>query len=102
TICGSDGYIEIAWPWKPQQGKGGYILAYSVPPKQDQKSGGAPIAPPRKHVAIDVDQDLYALEADDFARVVLDNAAPPLTRADTIGKMKALDEIRRQIGLRFN
>ena len=38
---------------------------------------------------------------DDFAATVLDGAAPALTRDDTVGNMRVLDEIRRQIGLRF-
>ena len=42
------------------------------------------------------------LEADDFAATVLDSKLPTISRADTIGNMHALDEIRRQIGLRFH
>ena len=101
SICGTDGYIEIAWPWKPTSGKGGYVLAHSTPPRQDQKNATAPPAPPRQSVQIDADQDLYALEADDFAATVLDGKAPAISRADTIGNMRVLDEIRRQIGLSF-
>jgi predicted dehydrogenase len=101
AICGTDGYIEIAWPWKPTTGKGGYTLARSIPPRQDQKVPTAPAAPPRQTVQVDTDQDLYALEADDFAATVLDGKPPALSRADTIGNMRVLDEIRRQIGLQF-
>jgi len=102
AICGTEGYIEIAWPWKPAAGKGGYVLAHSAPPKQDQKGEAAPVAPPRQIISIDANQDLYALEADDFAATVLDGAAPAITREDTIGNMRCLDEIRSQIGLRFD
>jgi predicted dehydrogenase len=101
AICGTDGYIEVPIPWKPTPGKGGFIVARNTPPRQDQPNASAPPTPPRQTFAVDVDQDLYALEADDFAKTALDGAAPVITRADTIGNMRALDEIRRQIGLSF-
>jgi predicted dehydrogenase len=101
-ISGDEGYFEIAWPWKPATGKGGYVLAHSAPPKQDQKNAATPAAPPRQVVSIDADQELYALEADDFAATVLEGAPPVISRADTLGNMRCLDEIRRQIGLRFD
>jgi hypothetical protein len=100
-IFGTDGYIEVAWPWKPSVGKGGYIVAHSAPPRQDQKDATASPTPPQQNFPIDADQDLYALEADDFAATVLDRKAPVISRADTIGNMRVLDEIRRQIGLSF-
>jgi predicted dehydrogenase len=102
AICGTDGYIEVPVPWKPTLGKGGYIIGRSTPPRQDQANSSAPAPPPRQLFAVDADQDLYALEADDFAAVVLDGKTPAITRADTIGNMRVLDEIRRQIGLRFD
>ena len=46
-------------------------------------------------------KNLYAYEADDFAGAVLDHAAPAVSAADTLGNMGVLDEIRRQIGLRY-
>ncbi|HEX3358076.1 MAG TPA: Gfo/Idh/MocA family oxidoreductase [Tepidisphaeraceae bacterium] len=101
AICGTDGYIEIAWPWKPTPGKGGYILARSTPPRQDQKNASAPPTPPRQEFKIDIDQDLYALEADDFAATVLDSKPPSITRDDTLGNMRVIDEICTQIGLHF-
>ena len=102
AICGNEGYIEIPVPWKPTTGKGGFVIARSTPPRQDQKGAAAPPAPPRQEIKIDADQDLYALEADDFAATVLDGAPPAITRADTLGNMRVLDGIRRQIGLNFN
>ena len=105
SICGTDGYLEIAWPWKPQPGKGGYVICRGIPPRQDQTnpaSGKSAAAlPPRQHVPIDVDQDLYGLEADVFAATVLNGAPPFVTAADTLGNMKTLDAIRSQIGLKF-
>lgn len=99
-ICGTDGYIECAWPWKPQPGRAGFVIGRSVPPKQDLQSG-TPAAPPRREVPCDCNTDLFAIEADAFAAVVLDGAVPWITRNDTLGNMAALDEIRRQIGLSF-
>jgi predicted dehydrogenase len=101
TISGTEGYIEVPVPWKPTPGKGGFTVARGTPPRQDQKDASAPATPPRETVKIDADQDLYALEADAFAATVLDGAPPAISRADTIGNMRALDEIRRQIGLSF-
>lgn len=103
ALCGTEGYIEIPWPWKPSHGKGGYVLAHSAPPRQDSTNLAAtsPPSPGRQLVQVDADQDLYALEADDFASTVLDGKAPTLTRDDTLGNMHVLDEIRGQIGLEF-
>ena len=103
SICGTEGYIEIPVPWKPTKGKGGFVIARSTPPRQDQLgASSAPVPPPRQTFAVDADQDLYALEADDFAATVLDGKPPAITRADTLGNMSVLDEIRRQIGLSFD
>jgi hypothetical protein len=44
---------------------------------------------------------LYGLEADDFAATVIDGKPPMVSAEDTLANMRALDEIRRQIGLRF-
>jgi predicted dehydrogenase len=101
TICGTEGFIEIPVPWKPVQGKGGFVVARGTPPRQDQKDAKSPPTLPRQSIQIDADQDLYALEADAFAATVLDGAPPAITRADTIGNMRVLDAIRRQIGLKF-
>jgi predicted dehydrogenase len=106
-ICGTEGYLEVVWPWKPQPGKGGYTLARSIPPRQDLKTigdnaKGAAHSSPRETIAVDVNKDLYALEADAFAEAVLDAATPFVTAQDTLGNMRALDEIRRQVGLSFD
>ena len=107
-ICGTEGYIEIVWPWKPLPGKGGYTVARSIPPRQDLKTTGDNASPgsaghsPRETFIVDVNKDLYALEADAFADAVLDGAQPFVTADDTLGNMRAIDEVRRQIGLGFS
>ena len=102
-LCGSEGWIEVAWPWKPAADRSGYTIARSIPPRQDQKTGGAaPGAPPRETVQVPADGDLFGIEADDFAAAAVDGAAPRLTREFTVGNMRVLDEIRRQINLNWD
>ncbi len=98
-VAGSDGYLEIPWPWKPQATGAMHTLAHSVPPRQDLTTGAT--APPRQTFTVDAPSDMYALEADDFAATVLDGAPPRITRPDTLGNLRVLDEIRKQIGLTF-
>jgi hypothetical protein len=45
--------------------------------------------------------DLYGVEADDFAATVLDHSPPRLSAEDSIGNMRLLDEMRKQIGVVF-
>jgi predicted dehydrogenase len=100
SICGTEGYIDIPWPWKPQR-RAIYTIAHSTPPRQDAPSGTTPQRPPRQDINVEADRELYALEADDFAAAVLDGAPPRVTRADTLGNQRALDDVRRQIGLGY-
>jgi predicted dehydrogenase len=100
-VCGTEGWIETAWPWKPQPGKGAYTIARAIPPRQDLSPNAAPSAPPRETLKADADVDLYALEADDFAASVLDGTPPTVSAAETLGNMRTLDQIRKQIGLKW-
>jgi len=101
-LCGSDGYIEVPFPWKPPPQNAIYHVSQSIPPRQDLAGKpAAPASPPRQTHSVDANNSLYGCEADDFAAAVLDGAAPSLTRVDTLGNMRILDEIRRQIGLSF-
>ena len=100
-LCGTEGWIETAWPWKPQPGKGGYTIARAIPPRQDLKNASPVDSPPRQTIKVDVDMDLYALEADDFSTSVLDNTPPTISRQETLGNMGVLDAIREQIGLKW-
>lgn len=45
---------------------------------------------------------LYTLEAEAFADIVRNGAEPWTTKADTLGNMRTLDELRRQIGLKVD
>lgn len=97
-VCGSDGYIEIPVPWKPPQFTAVYHLVRGTPPKMDGPAKGVP---PRQTRRVTAEGSLYALEADDFAAAVRDGAAPRLDRDDTVGNMRLLDELRRQVGVVF-
>jgi hypothetical protein len=61
----------------------------------------APVAPPVESFEVDAGGNMYTLEAEDFAATVLDNRPPRVSRQDTVGNMKVLDELRRQIGVEF-
>jgi xylose dehydrogenase (NAD/NADP) len=97
SICGSEGYIEIPVPWKPPASGATYTIARSTPPKMENPAVKLP--PPRETRTITVDGDLYGLEADAFAATVFDKAPPFVSREDTIGNQRVMDELRRQIAL---
>ena len=99
-VCGSDGYIEIPVPWKPPQFTAVYHLVRGTPPKMDGPAKALSV-PPRQTRHVTAEASLYALEADDFAAAVLHGAAPRLDRDDTVGNMRLLDELRRQVGVVF-
>ncbi len=95
SICGNEGYIEIPVPWKPPAAGASFTIARSTPPRMDNPNPKAP--PPRETRTITVRGDLYGIEADSFAAAALDGAAPAVTKEDTLGNQRVLDEVRRQI-----
>jgi predicted dehydrogenase len=96
-ICGEDGYIEIPVPWKPPRENAAYTVAHSTPPKMD---GGAAAGPkPRDTRHVSAPTELYGLEADDFAASVFDGTPVRVTREDSVGNMRLLDAMRKQIGV---
>jgi predicted dehydrogenase len=94
-VCGSEGYIEVPVPWKPLE-KAAYSVVRGTPPKMDGPVK-TPVAVPRETRQVTAPASLYALEADDFAAAVLDGAPTRIDRADTVGNMRVLDEVRRQV-----
>ena len=106
-LCGSEGYIEIPFPWKPPE-KSTFTVCRSAPPRMDNPTSGANTGqvvhagPSREVFEVDTTGvGLYGVEADDFAATVLDGAPPAVSRQDTVGNMHVIDTIRKQIGLTF-
>jgi predicted dehydrogenase len=99
SICGSEGYIEIPIPWKPPAKGATYTIARSTPPQMENPTVKGP--PPRETRTITVEGDLYGLEADAFTATVQDGALPAVSREDTLGNQRVLDELRRQMGVSF-
>jgi predicted dehydrogenase len=100
-LCGTEGFIEIPIPWKPPAEQSVYIVSHSAPPRMDAPGAAVTQAPgslPREVRKVPVEGHLYGIEADDFAAAVLDGRPPRLTRQDSVGNMRVLDELRRQIG----
>ncbi len=95
-LCGSDGYIEIPIPWKPPAKQAIFTIARSTPPRMDDPK--QIVTPPRETRVVDVAGELYALEADDFAAAVLDGTPPRVSREDTLGNTRVLEEIRAKLG----
>ncbi len=82
-IGGSEGYLEIDTPWFSD---GTFTL---VTDKGDH----------RQTIRAAAEMEPYALEADTFAAVVQDGAEPWISESDTLGNMRVLDELRRQVGV---
>jgi predicted dehydrogenase len=97
-ICGSEGFIEIPVPWKPAMRQAVWHLARGTPPRMDSV-GKAPVAapPPRQTFAVNAPGELYALEADDLAAAVFDGRPPRISRADSLGTMRVLEQMREMI-----
>jgi len=98
-LCGMDGFIEIPVPWKPPKENGGFTIARSTPPRMDSAGKLLPAPPPQERVLVNVSEDLYGIEADDFAECVAGRRNPRVTREDSVGNMKALDQMRRTLGV---
>jgi len=89
-ICGDEGWIRIPVPWKPGS-TSGFTIERQTPPRQD----GAPAGPPPlERVEIREERDVYAIEADAFADIVLNHATPFMSKADSLGTMRLLDGVR--------
>ncbi len=86
-LIGTDGYLEIPIPWKP--------------PKKDASFTLVDATGNRHTTTLSANKHLYALEADDFAAAVLDGKPQRVSRADSVGNQRCLDELRRQMGLTY-
>jgi len=97
SVCGSEGYVEIPVPWKPPAKGATYTIAGSTPPKMENPTVKGP--PPRETRTVEVDGDLYGMEADAFAATVAGETPAAVTREDTLGNQRVVDELRRQMGV---
>jgi len=84
-LLGTEGYIEIPVPWKP--------------PAIDAEFTVVDAAGNRQTTRVSANTHLYALEADDMARSVLDGQPVRVTEADSLGNQHCLDVLRKQIGI---
>lgn len=97
-ICGDAGYIEVPVPWKPPMEDAVYVIDGQIPPKQNKDNQARR---GRETINVNCDVPLFGLEADDFAATVLDHAEPVISKADSLGNMLVLDELRRIVGLDY-
>ncbi len=93
-LCGDKGYLEIPSPWLIPQQQASYSMSREL--------GNSHSKPTKEIYHVDADRPLYALEADGFAAAVLDGTTPKITQADTMGNMTALDQLRAEVGVRFD
>jgi len=101
-LCGTEGYIEIPIPWKPGR-VAEFTITKGIVPKMDGAKSKKPAGPPpREVVRLDAKSELYVVEADDFAAAALDGKPPRISAEDSLGNVRVMDEIRRQIGLKFD
>ncbi|XAL98405.1 Gfo/Idh/MocA family oxidoreductase [Phycisphaeraceae bacterium D3-23] len=105
-VCGTEGYLDIPVPWKPPEVGARWTHQGMTPPKQDAVQlhvGGEDAGGPYAHEhSVDAGQRLYALEADAFARVVLEGEPPFVTEQETVARMRVLDDMRQQVGVRWD
>jgi predicted dehydrogenase len=97
-VCGTEGFVEVPVPWKPPRENAEYSVVRGTPPRMDGPVKSA-ATPARQVRRVTAGKELYALEADDFAASVLDGEPPAVDRRDSVGNMRLLDELRRQVGV---
>ncbi len=85
-VTGSKGTLVIPQPWTPRRG------ATALELKRGSET---------ERMVMEVEADLYALEAATVARHLADRAAPAMSPADTLGNMAALDRWREAVGLQY-
>jgi predicted dehydrogenase len=87
-IWGSRGGLIIPEPWKPTAGPNSIRLLRADRPEETIEVTGG--------------NDLYAIEADTFARHLKDGQVPAMTWDDSLQNMAVLDAWRAEVGLSFD
>lgn len=101
-LGGTDGFLDVPVPWKPPPRNAVYIVRGQRPPKIDSPGKNSPPAAPTDEThCVDSPGELYALEADAFADVVARQRDPFVTPEDTLHNLRALETMRRQLGLAY-
>ncbi len=90
-VFGTEGHIEVPWPWSPARDSGSTRVFLHRPDRQ---------AP--QEIVIESKEWLYAIEADTVAANIERRQAPAMTWDDTLGNMKTLDRWRESIGLVYD
>ena len=99
-VCGSEGYLDIPFAWKPPQENAEFRVVRQQPPLTDQKNGNKPAqAPPPEVIRVSCENSLYGQEAADFARTVLSGVPPVISRQDSVANMRVVDQIRSALGI---
>lgn len=93
VISGTEGYITVAWPWKPTPETAGFTIARGIPPRQDLKPGEKAIALPPVFVEAPADVPLFALEARAFAATCRGDVEPFVTEAQSLATLAVLGRI---------
>lgn len=98
-VGGEEGYLRVPIPWKPPVLGAEYEVRTMTPPKQDQSGGKhKPTAGPGSEVfRVDAPAPLYGHEADEFAKAVAGEIALPVTREDSLGNLRGLETILKQV-----
>ncbi len=86
-VYGSEGRIDVPYPWKPNtDGNGADIIV--------RRKGAEP-----ETITIDDRRELYSIEADTVAQYIEARQSPTMSWDDTRGNMQTLDQWRESIGL---
>ena len=103
-VCGDEGYLTVAWPWKPPAGGTQIVVRGSIPPRQDHQGATTPppAAPEPRVVDVPNEKPLYAIEADAFAACVLDGAPAFVSRDESMGNARTIEAIARQTRAQYD
>ena len=79
TVAGSAGYLQIDTPWFSD----GHYSVVRGDERQERQVGQS--------------ESLYALEAEQFGRVIREGIAPLISRQDSLGNARVLEQLQQQI-----
>jgi len=92
-VFGSEGWIDIPWPWAPAKFGGTSTIHLHRPVRGEPDTV--------EDLTLETAESLYQIEADHVANHVSQQQSPAMPWDDTLGNMQTLDRWREAIGLRF-